>query len=277
MISKCIRCPFNTKEENNIRLDRNYLMSWVGGKRLLRNKISELIPDTIETYVEPFGGGGWVLFFKEKWAQTEVYNDLDCRLVNLFKIVKYHPDELIKELTFHLNSRKIFKEYLGIPGETDIQKAARFLYVIMHSFGATGHSFAVKRAISHENVFQRIENIFYRLGKVVIENLDFEKLITLYDGPGSFFYCDPPYSKGKGYETTSCEGFDHERLSNILRNIKGKFLLSYDNSPLIRDLYKDFNIIEISRQKGINNKNPKGREYKEFIITNYEVEEKCLK
>ena len=67
----------------------DHLITWVGGKRLLRKTIIELIPyDKIKSYIEPFGGGAWVLFGKDKHAKLEVYNDLDNRLTNLFKIPK---------------------------------------------------------------------------------------------------------------------------------------------------------------------------------------------
>ena len=61
-------------------IDAKHLINWVGGKRLLRKIISNLAPDDIQTYIEPFGGGGWVLFFKDRWADVEIYNDLDGRL-----------------------------------------------------------------------------------------------------------------------------------------------------------------------------------------------------
>ena len=65
-----------------------YLINWIGGKRQLREAVSKLIPENITSYIEPFGGGGWVLFYYQKWAELEVYNDLDGRLVNLFRVVK---------------------------------------------------------------------------------------------------------------------------------------------------------------------------------------------
>ena len=70
---------------------KSYLVTWVGGKRLLREAISYLVPDDIQSYIETFGGGGWVLFYYHRWAELEVYNDLDGRLVNLFRVTKYHP------------------------------------------------------------------------------------------------------------------------------------------------------------------------------------------
>lgn len=74
-----------------------YLINWIGGKRLLRKKIAGLIPGDIGSYIEPFGGGAWVLFYKDRWAPVEGYNDLNSALYNMFKIVKYHPEEFVKE------------------------------------------------------------------------------------------------------------------------------------------------------------------------------------
>ena len=118
--------------------------------------------------------------------------------------------------------------------------------------------------------------IHKRLDKVMIENRDFEKLIKQYDFENAFFYCDPPYSKGCGYEVTSTEDFDHERLREILGNIKGRFLLSYDDSPKIRELYKGFEMIAIERQNGINNRqgdNRLNKVFKELLIANYPIRE----
>ncbi len=249
-----------------------YLMGWVGGKRLLRKKIAELIPKDIEGYIEPFGGGGWVMFYKENWAKLEVYNDLDNRLVNLFNIVKYHSEELSRQMSLMLSSRKQFEQMLELNPITDIQKAARFLYVINCSFGARGKSFGTTistKSRSRQGVINRIFAISKRLDNVLIENRPATDLIAKYDKPAHFFYCDPPYTTGAGYDIVSTKDFDHEGLFKILANIKGRFLLSYDDSQYIRNLYKNFDIIEVSRHKGINNITVKDREFKELLIKNY--------
>ena len=253
---------------------KSYLINWIGGKRLLRKKIEPLLPQDIKIYIEPFGGGGWILFYKDKWASLEIYNDLDDRLVNLFRIVKYHPDELVKEFRFMIASRKMFHEALESTTYTDIQRAAKFLYLISRSFGGKGTHFGTAKKSSggvksQQNILERINAIHKRLDKVLIENLDFETLIINYDREEAFFYCDPPYVTGENYYKTSKDGFDHERLCSLLKNIKGRFLLSYDDNERIRELYKDFQIIEVERQKGINNKNPNGNVFKELLITNY--------
>lgn len=260
--------------------DRKSLLNWVGGKRLLRKTIEPLIPKNIGTYVEPFGGGGWVLFYKPKWAGTEVYNDLDGRLVNLFKMVKYHPEALKKEMSYLLSSRELFMQYLNSTPVTEIQKAARFLFVISRSFGGRGATFGTVKTSSggacksQRNILGRIDAIHERLDRVLIENRDFETMLKNYDHENGFFYCDPPYSQGCGYEVTSTSDFAHERLCECLKNLKGRWLLSYDDSLKIRELYKDFQIIPVERLNGINNKQAttrKNKIYKELLIANYDI------
>ena len=232
--------------------------------------------------IEPFGGGGWILFYKQRWADLEIYNDLDGRLVNLFRIVKYHPNAFKEEYKYLLGSREMFLQYLSAKPFTDIQRAVQFYFLITRSFGGRGETFGtVKKSCggaskSQRNVLDKIDAIHQRLDKVMIENRDFEKLINQYDFEGAFFYCDPPYSKGCGYEVTSTEDFNHERLREILGNIKGRFLLSYDDSPKIRELYKGYEMVEIERQNGINNRQGTDRlnkTFKELLIANYPIKD----
>ena len=262
--------------------DKKCLINWVGGKRLLRKTIAPLIPKNIKSYIEPFGGGGWVLFYKDRWADLEIYNDLDGRLVNLFRIVKYHPNAFKEEYKYLLGSRDMFFQFLNGTFITDIQKAVQFYFIITRSFGGKGSSFGtVKKSSggaskSQKNVLDKIDAIHERLDKVMIENRDFETLIKQYDFEDAFFYCDPPYSQGCGYDVTSTKGFDHERLREVLGNIKGRFLLSYDDSPKIRELYKGFEMIEVERLNGINNRSDvenRKKIFKELLIANYPIKE----
>ena len=252
-----------------------YLIPWIGGKRLLRKKIAPLIPNDIKSYIEPFGGGGWILFYKEKWAVNEVYNDLNGDLVNLFQIVKYHPEAFKNELKYILNSRETFNYFLNANCDTDIKRAVKFSYLLRHSFGSKGAIFATRtrnRAPSSGEMFlKRVDLISKRLDQVMIENLNFKECIKLYDDYDSFFYLDPPYTKGAGYKTVSCAKFEHKALARILKSIKGRFLLSYNDCGEVRKNYKDFNIITAERVNGINRKKIKNNYYKELLITNYEV------
>ena len=85
----------------------NSFISWIGGKKLLRKKILEQFPEQefFNRYIEVFGGAGWVLFSSDKHAPMEVFNDVNGELINLYRVVKYHPEALQNELEWLLMSR----------------------------------------------------------------------------------------------------------------------------------------------------------------------------
>jgi DNA adenine methylase len=247
---------------------------WMGGKKLLRSHIAKLIPEDINFYIEVFGGAAWILLYKNKWARNEVYNDLDNRLVNLFMQLKWHTEVVVQEYEFMLNSRSLFDQIKENKGITEIQKAARFLFLLKNSFGSLGSHFGTSKKSggaalgSRENLVNKLRLINKRLDKVVIENKSYEEIIDYYDEETNFFYCDPPYYHGSTYDNS--KKFDHKNLRNLLTEISGRFLLSYDNCPEVKELYKDFNIIEITRSKGINSK-AADKDYHELIISNYDI------
>ena len=251
----------------------NSLIAWVGGKRLLRPKIAELVPTDKISYIEPFGGAAWVLFYKDRWALTEVYNDYDSRLVNLFRVVKYHHGEFLKELRWIVNSREFFTQLKRTEGLTDIQQAARFFYLIRFSFGAKAEHFGTGATsggakASPDLINKLTEDVHHRLSTVTIEHLSFAECINKYDHPKAFFYCDPPYTQGAKHQVTFNDE-DHMVLAKALSNIKGRFLLSYNDAPEVWEMYEGFTIEGITREKGINRKNRPHDKYKELLIRNY--------
>lgn len=237
---------------------------WIGGKMLLAKTIISHFPDNIGRYIEVFGGGGSVLFAKDKHAKIEVYNDANGQLVNLFRCIKYHPDELKREIEFYLTSREMFadiKARLNCPGFTDIQRAAMFYVSIKISFGADVRSYGCgNRKITADN-FLDVSN---RLKGVNIENKDFEKLIKQYDKSDALFYCDPPYHTTEKHYTESFGIDDHIRLNSVLTALKGRFVLSYNDDDFVRDLYKQFDIIPVERQNNLSSGT-----FKEVIIKNF--------
>lgn len=251
----------------------NSFISWIGGKKLLRNKIIERFPAArqYDRYVEVFGGAGWVLFAKDKHAALEVYNDVNGDLVNLYRCVKYHPGELQRELQYNLISREQFFDYISqndVRGQTDIQRAAKFFMLIKNSFGSDRHSFGIRSRDLQASIAY-ISEISERLNRVVIENRDFEKIIKTYDRETTLFYLDPPYYEAEKYYPDRFNPEDHVRLRDELKSIKGKFVLSYNDCSEIRELYNEFCIIGVERQDNLVAKS-ESRRYKEVIISNFE-------
>lgn len=250
----------------------NSFISWIGGKKALRKKILEQFPEKgeFQRYIEVFGGAGWVLFSSERHAKLEVYNDINGNLVNLFRCVKHHPEALQKELDFILMSRKQFfeaKNQMGMDGLTDIQKAVKFYILIKESFGSDLHSFRVSSG-NMENAKEYLSEVSKRLNTVVIENLDFEKIIKTYDRTDALFYLDPPYFEAEEYYSDQFKPEDHIRLKESLDKIKGKFLLSYNDCDYVRQLYSNYVIVEVDRMHNLVQGKSKPR-YKELFIKNY--------
>ena len=246
----------------------NSFICWIGGKKLLRKEIIGNFPDKVERYVEVFGGAGWVLFGKEP-SKLEVFNDINGELINMYRCIKYHPTAVQQELEFMFMSREQFFDYRdkNLKGMTDIQRAARYFYIIKASFGGDKTSFGTSRK-NIVNATDYLSEVAERLKNVVIENKDFLGLIKTYDRPNALFYCDPPYYGTEKYYNTGFSEEQHIQLRDILTQIKGKFILSYNDCEFIRDLYKNFNIIEIERNHNLRAKDG-GDRYKELIIKNY--------
>ncbi len=112
---------------------------------------------------------------------------------------------------------------------------------------------------------------------MVIENRDFEKLIRQYDSPVSFFYCDPPYFATEDYyKDVGFTTADHIRLRDALLSSSGKFLVSYNDCPEIREICDkpDIHIEEISRLNNLAQRYEGGCRYAELLISNYDTSER---
>ena len=258
----------------------NSVMSWIGGKKALREEIVARFPLNYTRYIEVFGGGGWILFHKDPGRDFEVYNDFNPNLANLYRCVRDHPEELQEELRYVLNSRLDFDYMKKMMHSgtvlTDIKRAAYFYQLIRYSYASGLDSYG-GQPHSMWNNFPLIHQACQRLQRVVIENKDFEKLIRQYDRPESFFYCDPPYYETEDYyQDVGFTRKDHERLANALCTMQGKFLLSYNDCPEIRELYSRPGIIieSTTRLSNIAQRYEAGKQYAELLISNYDTIER---
>lgn len=258
-------------------------MSWIGGKKSLRDLILLRFPLYYERYIEVFGGGGWVLFAKAPSNDFEVYNDFNGVLVNLYRQVREKPKELLTALKYALNAREDFdtvKSALSRDAPmSDVEKAAKFYQLIRYSYASGLKSYGSQPHDIWTN-FPLIEQAHRRLRKVVVENKDCVKLIKQYDRPVSFFYCDPPYYETESYyQNIGEDGFgekDHIRLRDALLSIEGKFLLSYNDCPFVRELYNHEGIYmeTTTRINNIKQRYDGGCQYEELLIANYDLHER---
>lgn len=243
----------------------------MGGKSKLRKKIISLFPEHI-CYTEPFFGVGWVFFGKEP-SKVEVINDVDQELINLFRMIKHHPEEIRRLIGFEICSRDQFDLYKNsnVDTLTEIQRAVRFIYLISQSFASKGGVFGYGTTTRPSpQIFdtKAFENLKDRLRNTYIENLSFEKIIEKYDRPHTLHFCDPPYFETDGYGSVFGEK-EHILLRDILSNIDGKFLLTINDHPQVREWYKDFDMIETEVNYSVAKEAKARGKYKELIITNY--------
>lgn len=258
-------------------------MSWIGGKKALREEVVQRFPLQFDRYVEVFGGAGWVLFHKEPRRDFEVYNDLNSLLVNLYRCVQEKPEELIAALKYALNSREEFDRIRTALSRdspaSDIQRAAWFYQIIRYSYASGLTSFAARPHDMWKN-FPLIQQASRRLKDVVIEHQDFETLVRHYDCPTALFYLDPPYHATESYYQNIGEGGftedDHVRLRNLLLDIEGFFLLSYNDDDFVRDLYTwpGIKIQETTRLNNIKQRYDNGALFPELFIANYDMTER---
>ena len=231
----------------------NSFVGWIGGKRLLRTTILQCFPNDVGRYIEVFGGAGWILFAKDqKSGQMEVFNDMDGNLINLYRCIKYHCEAVQSELDWLLFSREQFIDYRNL---------------IKCSFGCDHKTFATAPK-SMERATEYLTKVKARLKNVVIEQKDFADLIRVYDRTEALFYLDPPYTGTELYYEVPFTSTDHQRLYDVLRNIKGRFILSYNDDPEICCMYKDFHIDKVDRNNTLSGKS-NAKQFKELIITNF--------
>jgi DNA adenine methylase len=218
-------------------------LPYIGGKNRLATKIISVLPEHT-TYVEPFAGGAQVLFHKPP-SKVEVLNDLDYDVVNFFRVCQWHYDELIRYLRYCLASRKLHELHVNTDPATltDIQRAGRFYYLQKNSFGGLvlrrKFHYSIRQPSNYnlERIPEVIEQAHRRLARVQIESLPYEQVLEKYDRPSTVFYLDPPYWERKLYKFNFSEQ-DFLGLEDRLNRIKGKFLLSLDDRPEVRKLFR---------------------------------------
>jgi DNA adenine methylase len=221
---------------------------YIGGKNRLAARIVALIPEHT-TYVEAFAGGAQV-FFRKPPSKVEVLNDKDYEVANFFRCCQSHYEELVRYLRFTIASRRWF-DILNTTDPatlTDIQRAARFLYLQKNCFGGLvikqhfHYGVTQPSNFNPERIPGAIEETRKRLARVQIESLPYEEVLVKYDRPTTLFYLDPPYWDRKLYKFNFKED-DFRAMELRLKSLKGKFILSLDDHPKVREVFAAFRIV----------------------------------
>lgn len=246
----------------------------VGGKVRLAPKLLPLFP-THTCYVEAFVGGGSLFFLKDP-SKVEILNDIDSELINLYKVVRFHPEEFNEQVEWAMRSREVFENMdTHLPAVTDIQRAVRYYLRIMMSFAAKGDDFGYWRSSRKAPIGRDWLQLSERLRTpgVIVENLDFRDILTRYDSNETFFYLDPPY---EGTTTPYPENWSvqhTEDLVKILDCIKGKFLLSWGGPVRLKFESKVYQKkLKSAQSLGPGQKGIKRPAVIELAIANYRID-----
>lgn len=270
------------------------VVKWVGGKRQLLDKILPLIPKH-STYVEPFVGGAAVLF--ELQPTKAIINDYNHELINVYKIIKSNPEELINTLEKHreLNTKEYFYEIRSLDRDpsfntlTDIEKAARIIYLNKTCFNGlyrvnlSGQFNTPYGKYKNPNIVNastiRAVSKYFNKDTIKILSGDYKDSLKGLR-KGAFVYFDPPYvpistsSSFTGYTEGGFSLKNQEELKEQCDKLNARginFLLSNSDCEFIRELYKDYNIITVKAKRNINRNGSDRGEINEVLVMNYEL------
>ena len=226
------------------------IAGYVGGKRNLASTIVPLIDRAgLRCYAEPFVGMGGIFLRRRRRAAAEVINDLSGDVATLFRVLQEHYPYVIDMLRFRVAGRAEFERLRAMPPErlTDLQRAVRFLYLQRLTFGGRieGRTFGVSAGLSSRFNVSTLEpmlaDVHERLAGVVIEQLPYADFIRRYDRDDMLFYLDPPYHGSEGdYGADAFSADDFAAIAEQLAGIRGRFLLSINDTPAIRQCFAAF-------------------------------------
>ncbi len=253
---------------------------WLGGKRNLAKRICAIIDAApCVTYAEPFVGMGGIFLRRTARPRAEVINDRGRDIANLFRILQRHYPQFLDTLRFQLTTRAEFLRLVQVDPDTltDLERAARFLYLQRTAFGGkvSGRNFGVARErparFNLTTLEPMLEDLHSRLAGVVIECLDWSAFIPRYDSPETLFYLDPPYwGCEDDYGKAMFERADFQRMAGLLGTIKGRFILSLNDLPEVRGTFASFDLTEVRTTYTISGaRNDPAGDRAELLISNW--------
>ncbi len=247
------------------------ILKWAGGKTQLIPELIRRMPREYNKYIEPFFGGG-ALFFHSQPTEA-ILADINPELANLYNVVASQPEKIIEHLQAFENTEEFFydlrsQERLSLSNE---MQAARTLYLNKTCFNGL---YRVNKQGRFNTPYGKYKNpnfinekgIFAAskmLKQAKFENLGYKESLHCYAEPGDFIFLDPPYlpiGKYEDFKRYTKEGFceeDHRELAEEVKRLSemgGHVILTNSNSPLVYDLYSDFDITVIQTKRYVNSK-----------------------
>ena len=243
-----------------------------GNKYPMREEIIGLIPKHTR-YVEPFLGSGAIFYNKPaNISEENVLNDLDKHTYDQHRLLLEAPTDPAKypaPMTMLQSIKRFYKK-------TPRTAADRLIHEKIEACnGFSGSpvrlSYGIYRTADPTKILKNLEFYQSRLkDRTKLLNQDYASVIEKYDSPTTFFFLDPPYEKTRSvYGYGEHKDFDFNKLREVLRNIKGKFLMTINDSPNMRKIFKEFKIKTTNVYARWSRKTKKATNRKELLIMNY--------
>lgn len=270
-------------------------LRYPGGKSRAIKILKDYFPRNFSEYREPFFGGGSVGIYLSQISQQKQIpffaNDLNQDAYCFWQILKTQNKVLINEIQrikeAFKNGRELYESILSRRNENlnNFQRAVDFFVLNRITFSGVvdcgGYSQkAFESRFTHTSI-ERLKNMDTMLQNFIFSNESYENLLQK-EGKDVFIFLDPPYysatkSRLYGKKGDLHTNFNHQRLCANLKNTKHKFLLTYDDSNFIRELYQDFYISNYSLQYGMNNyKQTQAAKGAELLISNFSLEKQMF-
>lgn len=238
----------------------------MGSKATLRNLIPKHFPKTFNKYVEAFVGGGAIFFYNDFKDKKVILNDLDNKLMLNYRRIKSGLSGDISK--YDSNDLDYLKNIYNKKGGTTMDKFVRFILEGCNTFGGKGQGAPLYKNSNPAPKLKKLDLYKNKLSDVTLTSKDYKNVIKQNDGVNTFFYLDPPYEKSKRLYEKGV--LDLEELRDIIKKIKGKFLLSINDSPYTRKLFNEFNVIYIDVKGQGRGNSDIGGDRKELLVKNYE-------
>lgn len=220
----------------------------VGGKSKTCHAIAQYIPDH-DTYVEPFIGGGSVFLAKPK-STVEVINDVDTDIYDMWNDLPHvRPIDFAEVMNRGTSEehRAKFNEYMTNSPSDPHERFLRNIYISVNTYCCNRRSYVRHMGARQYKCMKlgRLAEYQDRTKDVVKHNEDWKTVVAKYDSPTTLFYFDPPYATGYRSNWGYKQLVTPQEVFKVCQGIQGKFMLSYDAVPEVRELFKDFTIIEM--------------------------------
>lgn len=250
---------------------------YIGGKRNLSRRIVDMIGAVPHTaYAEPFVGMGGIFLRRTARPSVEIINDWSEDVSTFFRVLQHHYVAFLDMIRFQISSRAGFEKLLALdPASlTDLQRSARFLYLQRLAFGGkvAGRSFGVAPSsparFDLTKLTPMLEALHERLSGVVIERLHWADFIARYDRAGTLFFLDPPYYGCENdYGTGLFRRDDFTRMASVLSALKGRFILSVNDVPALREIFAQFSTTPIETTYSVGGMD-RAKRVGELVISN---------